>query len=70
MLNSNRIQAMAPILGPSFWGPFFKGIKQYLPQNFVLGPRLETDRKSFQKHVHFPLLELLPLSLNSPLDQC
>ena len=59
---------MAPILGPPVWGPFIKGI--YLPQNHVLLPSLETERQPFQKQVHLPLLELLPFSLKSPLDQC
>ena len=58
---------MAPIFEQSLLGPFFKGT--YLPQNRVLAPPLEKERKPFQKHVHSPLLQLLPLSLNSLLEQ-
>ena len=58
---------MAPNTRHHF-GVVFKGT--YLPQNRVLAPHLETERNPFQKHMHsFLLLELLPLSMNSPLDQ-
>ena len=62
------IQAMALNMVRFFWVPSFKGT--YLPQNRVLAPRLETEQKPFQKHVHSPLLQLIPHSLNSPLEQC
>jgi len=52
---------MEPILAPPFWGTFF--------QNRVLAPPLESELKPFQNHVHSPLLELLPFSLNKLFDQ-
>ena len=38
----NRIQAMAPILEPPFWGAYYRGT--YLPQNRVHSPHLEGER--------------------------
>jgi len=74
---TRNIKIMSTLAGFKLWsqywdhpfGSFFKGT--YLPQNrvLVLAPHLETERKPFQKHIHSLLLELLLLSLNSPLGQ-
>jgi len=49
----NRIQAIAPILGPPIWGPFLKG--HISLKIACIWPHLDNECKKFQKRVQSPL---------------